>query len=275
MGFVLVNLFRFSGHAARAFGGLLASAPCPRSALGRVGTGDRPYGVGVDRQNPWLAVAIAMASASLLSSAPAGAAVSGCSKGSTSGSFLASDITPSFVCYIGDKSYSNFKDFKHIEPSVFFQVSQGGLNDMTHTLRVTAGGSGYFAPSESYKITYDASVWSGGNVLKGYATSVNPNDLSADWIKQLKSVAPKEESLTINTPDTASSTATFSTKVTSATFISELTVNAGDSGVKQWTDTLYQQFPISTPVPAPLPLLGAGVGWGMARRLRRRIRGQG
>lgn len=205
------------------------------------------------------------------------ASVSGCSQGSTFGSFLAADVTPGFACYIGDKKYSNFIDFQKIDPSDSFEITQSDPDNMTHQLTVKAGASrpnpGFFDPIESYKITYDVSVWTGDNVLRSYATGIGTTDSSATWIKQLKSIDPKDESITITNPTITSAPEYFDTNnVKTATFISELTVNASVSGVNLWNDILSQRQFVADPVPAPLPLIGAGTAWRFSRLLRRRIR---
>jgi hypothetical protein len=200
------------------------------------------------------------------------AAVTGCSQGSNFGRFLVSDVTPDFDCYIGDKRYSNFKDFRNVKNSDIFEITQSDPESMTHQLKVIAGGSGYFTPIESYKITYDVSVWTGDNFIRSYSTGVGTDDVSATWIKQLKSIEPKEESITIFSPNKSSSPAYFEVPTKTATFISELTVNASDSGVNYWIDTLSQKAFAVDPVPAPLPLLGGGMAWKLSRQLRRRIR---
>jgi hypothetical protein len=154
-----------------------------------------------------------------------------------------------------------------------FEISQSGSDNMTHKLTVKAGESGFFTPTTSYKITYDVSVWTGDNVLRSYATGVETSDSSANWIKELKSVNPKQESITISTPTTTSSPEYFDdNNVKTATFISELTVNASVSGVNLWNDILSQQQFVAAPVPSPLPLIGGGTAWHFSRRLRRRIR---
>lgn len=210
-----------------------------------------------------------------LSQSAVRASVTGCSQGSNFGRFLVSDVSPSFVCYIGDKSYSNFKDFSDMRNDDVFEISQSGPDNMTHQLTVKAGGSGFFTPSTSYKITYDVSVWTGDNVLRSYATSIATTDGSANWIKQLKSIEPKQESITITTPTSTSSPEFFdSNNVKTATFISELTVNSSVSGVNLWNDILSQRQYVPDPVPAPLPLIGAGTAWKFSRLLRRRIRGR-
>ena len=219
-----------------------------------------------------MGVVIGLASACLMTAA-AEASVSGCSQGSSFGRFLVSDVGPGFACYIGDKQYSNFTDFRDMRSDDIFEISQSDPNNMTHQLTVKAGGSGFFTPSTSYKITYDVTVWTGDNVLRSYATGVETTDNSANWIKQLKSINPKDESITITNPTTTSSPEYFdSNNVKSATFISELTVNASVSGVDLWKDILSQRQFVPDPVPAPLPLIGGGTAWHFSRRLRRRIR---
>jgi len=219
----------------------------------------------------WLATSAICLAAGLIG-ASAQASVSGCNQGSNFGSFLVSDVTPGFICYIGDKSYTNFKDFRNLRSDDIFEISQASSDDMVHQLTVKAGGSGYFPPVESYKITYDVSVWTGDNFIRGYATGVDTSDPSGNWIKQLKSIEPKEESITISNPTKKSSYTYFPGPVTTATFISELTVNSSDFGMNLWNDYLTQRQFVPDPVPAPLPLLGAGAAWRISRRLRHRIR---
>ena len=209
-----------------------------------------------------------------LFSAPASAAVTGCSQGDVSGQFVFSDITPGFQCYVGDKVYTNFDNFSGMSANDTFSLFQGGPNNEVHSMSVQGGSNGgYFTPG-SYGFDYKVTVWQGNQAIQTYSTGATTNVPGVGWEKDLISTgSPTSATATNNTPGGTSQSSTFSPLVTSADFTTALTVSAG-IGVTQWTDALIQTVntPPTSGVPAPLPLLGASAAFAYSRRLRQRVR---
>jgi hypothetical protein len=184
------------------------------------------------------------------------------------GTYTASQLTPSFSCTSGDKVYSNFFGFdsNFLAPNASFAINEftDAAGD-THELQASNLGLGAGTMiSYSYKVTIVGST----KKFKSFETSSTTVGSMQDITKTLEANPPGSSSkvsqfnggglarYTYTTPDAGPLSFTGSIEVVSGTLTS-------------FSDTIVQT-PASA-VPGPLPVLGAAAAFGYSRKLRSRI----
>lgn len=202
--------------------------------------------------------------------------VTGCAQGGSGGFLLVADLLipgNGIECYSGDKLYSNFvltgDGWSTAQPggSYTLNITDNGGPLQQHTAQfsgaATAIGIG------SYGWSYDVTVWTGTELIRGYSSGVDASGVGATFTKTIWTTSPAGSVNTVTQTTGSPTPLTSIAPSTTASFLGSFTLS-GTTG-NSFSDSLYQS-PVNHTVPGPLPLLGAAAAFGYSRTIRRRIK---